>query len=114
MLDELAAALGNCTLAGLRGGIMPILLTMLCPELPWAPGSVYRCVEVISEPGTINNRTFPAGIGKASVASTWATQNAVSECVVDQRGAGFVTMLCDAMAGGLGARSTSSAWRRSC
>lgn len=123
----------NCTMAGLRGGIMPVLLTMLCPDIPWAPGGIYRAVEVISEPGTLNNCTFPAGIGKASVASAWATQNAVSETVaamlathpvhsrqlmsvccgtwdltllagVDQRGSGFVTMLCDAMAGGLGAK----------
>jgi N-methylhydantoinase B len=123
----------NCTLAGLRGGILPILLTMLCPDIPWAPGGIYRCVDIISEPGTINNCTFPAGIGKASVNSAWATQNAVSETVasmlctdpelsrsamsvcsgtwdltllagVDQRGGGFATMLCDAMAGGLGAK----------
>ena len=123
----------NCTFAGLRGGIMPIVLTMLCNDIPWAPGGIYRCVEIISEPGTINNCTFPAGIGKASVASAWSTQNAVSECVasmlvthpqhrkaamsccqgtwdlallagVDQRGGPFVTMLCDPMAGGLGAR----------
>lgn len=123
----------NCTLAGLRGGILPVVLTMLCPDIPWAPGGIYRCIEIISEPGTINNCTFPAGIGKASVSSAWSTQNAVSETVasmlgtdpelskdamsvccgtwdlallagVDQRGAGFVTMLCDSMAGGLGAK----------
>ena len=123
----------NCTLAGLRGGILPVLLTMLCPDIPWAPGGIYRCVDITSEPGTINNCTFPAGIGKASVNSTWATQNAVSETVaamlathpelsrsamsvcsgtwdltllagVDQHGGGFATMLCDAMAGGLGAK----------
>jgi N-methylhydantoinase B len=123
----------NCTLAGLRGGVMPILLTMLCPDIPWAPGGIWRCISVVSEPGTINNCTFPAGIGKASVNSAWSTQNAVSETVaqmlgthpvhgkaamsvcsgtwdltllagVDQRGGGFVTMLCDAMAGGLGAK----------
>jgi N-methylhydantoinase B len=123
----------NCTFAGLRGGIMPIVLTMLCNDIPWVPGGIYRCIKIISEPGTINNCTFPAGIGKASVASAWATQNAVSETVakmlvthpqhchgamsvcegtwdlallagVDQRGGPFVTMLCDPMAGGLGAR----------
>jgi len=95
-----------------------------------------RCVEIISEPGTINNCTFPSGIGKASVASAWATTNVVTECLagmldahpahrqrlmsvccgtwdfallagVDQRGSGFVTMLCDSMAGGLGARTHS-------
>jgi N-methylhydantoinase B len=118
----------------LRGGIMPVLLTMLCGDIPWACGGLYRCIEIISEPGTINNCTFPAGIGKASVASAWATTNVATECLagmldahpehrkrlmsvccgtwdfallagVDQRGGGFVTMLCDSMAGGLGARS---------
>jgi N-methylhydantoinase B len=123
----------NCTFAGLRGGIMPIMMTMLCGDIPWAPGGMYRCFDVISEPGTINNCNFPAGVGKASVASAWATQNVASECVammldvhpehrkslmcvgcgtwdlavlggVDQRGAPFVTLITDPMAGGLGAR----------
>ncbi len=124
----------NCTFAGLRGGIMPIVLTMLCNDIPWVPGGIYRCLNIISEQGTINNCTFPAGVGKASVASAWATQNAVSETIasmlvthpqhcrgamsvcegtwdltvlagVDQRGGPFVTMLCDSMSGGLGART---------
>lgn len=131
--DEQVEGLINCTYAGLRGGILPILLPTLCADIPWAPGGLYRCIEIISEPGTINNCTFPAGIGKASVASAWATQNVVTECLaglldthvehrqrlmsvccgtwdfallagVDQRGGGFVTMICDSMAGGLGAR----------
>lgn len=123
----------NCTYAGLRGGILPIALTMLCPDMSWSPGGIFRCIDIISEPGTINNCTFPAGIGKGSVNSAWATQNAVSETIaamlgthpelsqsamsvcsgtfdltllagVDQRGGGFATMLCDSMAGGLGAK----------
>lgn len=131
--DQQVDGISNCTFAGLRGGIMPVLLTLLCGDIPWSPGGISRCVEIISEPGTLNNCTFPAGIGKASVASAWATQNAATECVasmlaaseehkksamavgcgtwdltllagVDQRGGGFATMLCDAMAGGMGAR----------
>ena len=131
--DPQAEGISNCTMAGLRGGIMPILLTMLCGDIPWSTGGVSRCFQVISEPGTLNNCTFPAGIGKASVSSAWATQNAVTETVasmlaaspdhakslmtvscgtwdltllagVDQRGGGFATMLCDGMAGGMGAR----------
>jgi len=134
--DPQVDGLINCTLTGLRGGIMPVVLTMLCGDIPWAPGGIWRCIDVISEPGTINNCTFPAGIGKASVASGWATTNVATECLaglldahpehrkrlmsvccgtwdfallagVDQRGGGFVTMLCDSMAGGLGARSDS-------
>lgn len=123
----------NCTFAGLRGGILPILLTMLCPDISWSPGGIFRCIDIVSEEGTINNCTFPAGIGKASVNSAWATQNAVSETIgamlgthpelglsamsvcqgtfdltllagVDQHGGGFATMLCDSMAGGMGAK----------
>ena len=134
--DPQVDGLINCTFAGLRGGILPVLLTMVCGDIPWACGGIYRCLEIISEPGTINNCTFPAGIGKASVASGWATTNVATECLagmldthpehrkrlmsvccgtwdfallagVDQRGGGFVTMLCDSMAGGLGARSDS-------
>jgi N-methylhydantoinase B len=134
--DPQVDGLINCTLTGLRGGIMPVLLTMLCGDIPWAPGGIYRCIDIVSEPGTINNCTFPAGIGKASVASGWATTNVATECLaglldahpehrkrlmsvccgtwdfallagVDQHGGGFVTMLCDSMAGGLGARSDS-------
>jgi N-methylhydantoinase B len=134
--DPQAEGLINCTYTGLRGGIMPVVLTMLCGDIPWAPGGIARCLEIISEPGTINNCTFPAGIGKASVASAWATTNVTTECLaglldshpehrqrlmsaccgtwdfallagVDQRGGGFVTMLCDSMAGGLGARAES-------
>jgi N-methylhydantoinase B len=81
--DPQVEGFANCTFAGLRGGIMPIVLTMLCGDIPWAPGGLLRCLDIISEPGTINNCTFPAGIGKGSVASAWATQNAVSECVAE-------------------------------
>ena len=40
----------NCTYAGLRGGILPILLTMLCPDMSWSPGGILRCVDIVSEP----------------------------------------------------------------
>lgn len=131
--DPEVEGLINCTYAGIRGGIMPIVLTMLCGDVPWSPGGIFRCIEIISEPGTINNCNYPAGVSKGSVGSSWATQNAVSECIaglidthpehrlslmsvccgtwdtallagVDQRDAPFVTMLCDPMAGGMGAR----------
>jgi len=124
----------NCTYAGIRGGVVPPLLTTLCGDIPWAAGGINRCYDIVSEPGTINNCRFPAGISKASVASCWATANAVAECIagmldaspkyrellmadscgtwdlaffagVDQREQPFATMLGDPMAGGLGARS---------
>lgn len=132
--DPQADGLINCTFAGARGGIMPVLLTTLCGDIPWSPGGIYRCFDIVSEPGTINDCTFPAGVSKGSVASAWATINAVTECLsgmldtheeyrrdsisvcqgswdlallagLDQRGGPFVNLVGDPMAGGLGART---------
>lgn len=130
------AGMINCTYAGMRGGIISMVLPILCGDIPWAPGGIHRCYDIISEEGTLNNCDFPAGICKASVASCWATQNVVTQCLsymldthdeqrrnvmavccgtwdlallagIDQRGSPFVTMLMDPMAGGLGARCDS-------
>jgi N-methylhydantoinase B len=40
--DPQVDGLINCTLTGLRGGILPVVLTMLCGDIPWAPGGRYR------------------------------------------------------------------------
>lgn len=75
------AGMINCTYSGARGGILSSLLPLLAGDLPWAPGGVLRCVDIISEPGTLNNATYPGGVCKGSVASTWATSNAALECM---------------------------------
>ncbi len=132
--DREVEGLINCTYAGLRAGVLVGLLTELCADIPWAPGGLLRCIDIVSEEGTINNCTFPAGISRASLASSWATQTAVCECIaamrethasarrdliavssgsfdlvlmsgVDQYAHPFVTLLGDCMAGGLGARA---------
>jgi N-methylhydantoinase B len=131
--DPEVEGLINCTYAGLRSGVLVMMLTELCGDIPWAPGGILRCVEIITEEGTLNNCRFPAGISRASIASSWATQTAVGECIaamlethethrrnliavscgsfdlvlmsgVDQYSNPFVTLLGDCMAGGLGAR----------
>jgi len=131
--DPEVEGLINCTYAGLRSGVLVMLLTELCGDIPWAPGGILRCVEIITEEGTLNNCRFPAGLSRASIASSWATQTAVGECIaamlethetrrkdliavscgtfdlvlmsgVDQYSNPFVTLLGDCMAGGLGAR----------
>lgn len=124
----------NCTFAGLYGGVMSAILPVLCGDIPWAAGGLRRCLTFKSEPGTLNNAIFPAGVGKGSVASAWATMNAATECLskmldtsitlrkevqsvccgtwdlcvmagLDQRGAPFATMITDSMGGGFGAGS---------
>ncbi|MBF6570579.1 MAG: hydantoinase B/oxoprolinase family protein [Candidatus Binataceae bacterium] len=134
--DPQVEGLINCTHSGLHGGILWGALPILCGDIPWAAGGLMRCFDVISEEGTLNNATFPAGVSKASVASGWATSNAVVECLskmlnahsehrksalagcagtwslavlsgIDQYRKPFVTVLMDPMAGGLGARAES-------
>jgi N-methylhydantoinase B len=131
--DPQVVGLINCTHATLHAGVLWSTLPTLCGDVPWAAGGLLRCLDIISEEGTLNNCTFPAGISKASVASGWTTANAVQECVakmmmahpehrksamsvctgtwalavlsgIDQYQRPFVSMLMDPMAGGLGAR----------
>lgn len=122
----------NCTYAGLYGGVMSAVMPVLCGDIPWAAGGLVRCIEIRTKQGTLNNATFPAGVGKGSVASSWATTDAVTHCLsqmldvtpvlrgqvqsvcsgtwdlcvlagLDQRGQPFATGLLDAMGGGFGA-----------
>lgn len=132
--DRQVEGMINCTYTGLRAGILASLLPIICGDIPWAIGGIMRCVDVISEKGTLNNALFPAGICKASVSSAWATSDVVQECLsklvdthaehrkcvmsvcsgtwsllvfagIDQRQAPFVTVILDPMAGGMGART---------
>ncbi|WP_063052492.1 hydantoinase B/oxoprolinase family protein [Nocardia arthritidis] len=122
----------NCTYTGLYGGILSALMPLLCGDIPWAPGGLMRCVSIISEPGTLNNATFPAAVGKGSVASSWTTTNVAIECLsqmldthettrpsvasvccggwdlsvlagLNQHGAPFASAILEPMAGGFGA-----------
>ncbi|MDQ1619867.1 MAG: N-methylhydantoinase [Actinomycetota bacterium] len=122
----------NCTFTGLYGGVMSAVLPVLCGDIPWAAGGLRRCLTFKTEEGTLNNATFPSGVGKGSVASAWATTNAATECLskmldtsvehnkdvqsvccgtwdlcvmagLDQRGNPFATMITDSMGAGFGA-----------
>jgi N-methylhydantoinase B len=127
------AGMINCTYAGLHGALIAGVIMNLCADIPWATGGLWRCIDVISEPGTLNNATFPSAVGKASVAAGMGTVNAVEECLskmtdssddlhrlhtsakgcgtwdlcvlagLDQYGYPFATMLTDAMGAGCGA-----------
>jgi N-methylhydantoinase B len=122
----------NCTYGGMHGGVVSALLPTLCGDIPWAAGGILRCLDIVSEEGTLNNCTFPAAIGKASVASGWATIDVAMECVskmidthptyrqrttsvccgtwdlavvagLDKSGQPFAAMFTDSMGGGYGA-----------
>jgi N-methylhydantoinase B len=126
----------NTTFAGLRGGLVAPVLPMLCHDMPWALGGIYRAIEVDTAENIMVNAAYPAGTGMAAVAGTWHTANVATQCVakmlsasedqaehlvagssgswvtmnvlgLDQREEFFVTQFMDPMAGGWGARSHS-------
>src|SRR5882762_6267443 len=49
------AGMINCTFAGLHGALVAGVIMNLCADIPWATGGLWRCIDVISEPGTLNN-----------------------------------------------------------
>jgi N-methylhydantoinase B len=79
--DKQATGSINCTFSGLRGGVLGPLLAMLCYDLPWSTGALEDIVEIISEEGTINNATFPAGCSMASLQGAHATQHVTANAI---------------------------------
>ncbi|WP_433631706.1 hydantoinase B/oxoprolinase family protein [Halomicrococcus sp. NG-SE-24] len=133
--DESAGVI-NTTYAGMRGALTTAVLPMLCYDIPWALGGIYRVLDFEADDGIMVNAEYPAGTGMAAVAGTWHTANLSNVCVakmldasdeydeelfagssgswvtmnvmgVDQRGEFFVTQFMDPMAGGWGARTHS-------
>jgi len=79
--DPQAVGSINCTSSGLRGGVLGPLLAMLCYDLPWSTGAFEGILEIISEEGTVNNATFPAGCSMASLQGAHATQHVAHNAV---------------------------------
>jgi N-methylhydantoinase B len=79
--DPAAEGFINCTYSGLRAGLMSAILPMLCGDIPWATGGLMKVIEIVSDSGTLNDADFPSGVGKASVASGFATQSAGIEVI---------------------------------
>lgn len=71
----------NCTYAGMRGGVMLALLPMLAGDIPWSAGGLMRCFDLVSEPGTINNATYPAAVSRGPIGPAWLTGTLVAECL---------------------------------
>jgi len=55
--------------------VIGVILTFLCYDLPWAIAGLRNVVEIVSEPGTLNNATDPAAVSMASVMGTLSTQD---------------------------------------
>lgn len=71
----------NGTISGLRGGVMVAVLVMLAYEMPWSTGGLRNIVEIVSEPGTLNNCNYPAACSGGSVCAEEATENVAGTVV---------------------------------
>ena len=68
----------NCARPAMEGAVIGVILTFLCYDLPWAIAGLRNVVEIVSEPGTLNNASDPAAVSMASVMGTLSTQDVVS------------------------------------
>lgn len=84
--DKQAGGPINCTRSGLLGGVFQTLLPLLCFDVPWSTAALMDCVEVISEPGTINNALFPAATSMATVNACQATGSVLWNAMANMYG----------------------------
>ncbi|MCW2954972.1 MAG: hypothetical protein JWQ48_4142 [Conexibacter sp.] len=94
---EQAPGMINGTISALRGGVMTAVLVMLGYEMPWSTGGLRDIVEIVSEPGTVNNCDFPAACSGGSVCAEEATEN-VAGTVVGKMLAASPTLADESMA----------------
>ena len=71
----------NCAPPGLTGGIFSAILPMMCYDMPWCPAGLERELEIISEPGTLNNAHYPAAVGIATISAIYITGLLVRSCI---------------------------------
>ncbi|EQD30422.1 N-methylhydantoinase B, partial [mine drainage metagenome] len=71
----------NCGIGGLRSACLMSLMESAALGLPWNAG-ISSCVEIWTQPGTVNNPTWPAavsdGITEGAVTTALAASQAVS------------------------------------
>jgi N-methylhydantoinase A/oxoprolinase/acetone carboxylase beta subunit/N-methylhydantoinase B/oxoprolinase/acetone carboxylase alpha subunit len=77
----------NGTISALTGGVMTAVLVMLAYEMPWSTGGLREIVEIVSEPGTVNNCDYPAACSGASVCAEEATENVAGTVIGKMLGA---------------------------
>jgi N-methylhydantoinase B len=69
----------NCARPCMEGAILGVVLTFLCYDLPWAIAGLRRIVEIVSEPGTLNNALSPAGVSMGSTMAPLSTQDIAAQ-----------------------------------
>ncbi|MDP2661357.1 MAG: hydantoinase B/oxoprolinase family protein [Dehalococcoidia bacterium] len=67
----------NTSVGGLLSGTFCGLAGFLCNDIPWNEG-IFKCVEVISEEGTVNNAHFPSAASMGAIGAGMCTANAAA------------------------------------
>jgi N-methylhydantoinase B len=75
-----ARGLINCTYAGLQAACLTATYLNLCWDIPWNRG-VRDCMDIVSEPGTVNNAAYPAPCAMATISAVIVTIDATWRCL---------------------------------
>lgn len=75
-----APSLINSTYAGLQAAVLSAVYINLCWDIPWNRG-VRDCIELRSQPGTVNNCAYPAPCAMATISAVIVTIDASWRCL---------------------------------
>lgn len=67
-----APAIINATREALEAIAKGNMCTLLCWGLPWCPSAIGRAIDVVTEPGTLVDAQWPAGVSKSTTTTLWA------------------------------------------
>ena len=67
-----APAIINATREALEAIVKGNMCTLLCWGLPWCPSAIGRAIHVVTEPGTLVDAQWPAGVSKSTTTTLWA------------------------------------------
>jgi len=67
-----APATINATLEALQAIARGNMCTLLCWGLPWCPSAIGRAIHIETEPGTLVDAQWPAGVSKSTTTTLWA------------------------------------------
>lgn len=70
-----ARGLINSTYSGLQAAVLSSVYINLCWDIPWNRG-VRDCIDIVSQPGTVNNCAYPAPCAMATISAVIVTIDA--------------------------------------
>jgi len=75
-----ARGLINSTYSGLQAAVLSSVYINLCWDVPWNRG-VRDCIDLVTEPGTVNNCSYPAPCAMATISAVIVTIDVSWRCL---------------------------------